>query len=301
MANYLVLTALCGPGDHVICQYPTFGPLYLLPKHNGADVTFWGLKEADGWSPDLEELALMIQSNTKVIIICNPNNPTGTVLSRDTLEQILVLARKHNIVVFSDEVFSPLFHTHEPQPPSLVSLGCPRTLSTGSVSKAHGLPGVRVGWVVSQDKDIIRRVITLRDYTTISVSLLDDSVAAFALSKEVLPQVMERSLRICAKSITLLEEFIQRNAQRCRWVKPKGSGMAFVQILNKDRSASDDFVFSNRLADEAGIAVIPASHCFAEEGVNDLKGYIRIELGSPRQLQDALGTFERFLHSSDSF
>lgn len=69
MANHLLLATLCGPGDHIICQYPTFGPLYLLPKHNGVDVSLWGLKEADGWSLDLEGLAGMIQPNTKVIII----------------------------------------------------------------------------------------------------------------------------------------------------------------------------------------------------------------------------------------
>ncbi|SPJ86969.1 uncharacterized protein FTOL_11994 [Fusarium torulosum] len=98
MANHLLLATLCGPGDHIICQYPTFGPLYLLPKHNGVDVSLWGLKEADGWSLDLEGLAGMIQPNTKVIIICNPNNPTGIILPRDTLEQVIALARKHNII-----------------------------------------------------------------------------------------------------------------------------------------------------------------------------------------------------------
>jgi aspartate/methionine/tyrosine aminotransferase len=69
MANHLVLATLCGPGDHIICQYPTYGPLYLLPKHSGVDVSLWGLKEAEGWSLDLEELANMIKPNTKVIII----------------------------------------------------------------------------------------------------------------------------------------------------------------------------------------------------------------------------------------
>jgi aspartate/methionine/tyrosine aminotransferase len=69
MANHLVLATLCGPGDHIICQYPTFGPLYLLPKHSGVDVSLWGLNETDGWSLDLEGLAGMIKPNTKVIII----------------------------------------------------------------------------------------------------------------------------------------------------------------------------------------------------------------------------------------
>ncbi|EGU74231.1 hypothetical protein FOXB_15258 [Fusarium oxysporum f. sp. conglutinans Fo5176] len=101
-------------------------------------------------------------------VASNPNNPTGTVILRDILEQVLALAQKDNIVVFSDEVFSPLFHTKDQAPP-LVSLGSPRTLSTSSLSKAYALPGIRIGWVVSQDKEIIHRVSALRDYTTISV------------------------------------------------------------------------------------------------------------------------------------
>ncbi|WZH45692.1 pyridoxal phosphate-dependent transferase [Fusarium acuminatum] len=298
MANHLVLATLCGPGDHIICQYPTYGPLYLLPKHSGVDVSLWELKEAEGWSLDLKELANMIKPNTKVIIICNPNNPTGTIIPRDTLEQVLGLAQKNHIVVFSDEVFSPLFHTKD-QPPPLVSLGYPHTLSTGSLSKAYALPGIRIGWVVSQDKEIIRQVSTLRDYTTISVSLLDDSVGAFALSKEVLPRLMERNLRLFAESITLLDGFVRRNAQRCRWTKPKGSGVAFVQILNKDGSASDDLVFSKKLVEEAGITVLPGSYSFAEEGANNLKGYLRIEIGSPERLREGLVAIEEFLHKYD--
>lgn len=89
---------------------------------------------------------------------------------------------------------SPLLHSHDPPPSRLVSLGHPRTVSTGSVSKAHALPGMRVGWVISQDKDIVQRVVTPRVYTMISVSLLDDSVAAFALSKEVPPPIPETQL-----------------------------------------------------------------------------------------------------------
>ncbi|EEU41203.1 uncharacterized protein NECHADRAFT_83376 [Fusarium vanettenii 77-13-4] len=300
MANHLVLATLCGPSDHIICQYPTYGPLYLLPKHNGVDVSFWGLKEADGWSLDMGELAGMIQPNTKVIIICNPNNPTGTVLPRDTLDQVIALAQKHNIVVFSDEVFSPLFHTNDRAPP-LVSIGSPGTVSTGSLSKAYALPGIRIGWVISQDKDIIHRVSVLRDYTTISVSLLDDSVASFALSEEVLPRLMERNLKLCAESITLIDEFVKRNSQRCRWTKPKGSGVAFVQILNKDKSPSDDLDFSKKLVEEAGIVVLPGSYSFAEEGANDLKGYLRIEIGSPGRLREALVALEEFVHKYESF
>lgn len=223
------------------------------------------------------------------------------IIPQAQLEQISAIAQQHNIVLFSDEVFAPLFHGKDPSPPPLVSLGLPRTVSTGSVSKSYALPGIRIGWVVSQDKDIIQRVSTIRDYTTISVSQLDDSVAAFALSKEVLPQLMQRSLQICAESIALLDDFIKRNSERCRWVKPKGSGTCFIQILNKDKSIADDFVFSKRLVDEVGVTALPGAHAFGEDGARDLKGYLRIGLGSPEALRKALPIIEKFIQENGSF
>lgn len=212
----------------------------------------------------------------------------------------MVLAREHGIVVFSDEVYNPLFHTSN-RPPPLVSLGYNHAISTGSVSKAHGLPGIRVGWVVSQDAEIMQRIITLRDYTTTSVSQLDDSVAAFALSEEVLPQLMERNMMICAESIAMLDGFIKRNSRRCRWSKPDGAATAFIRILNEDESAMDDVAFSKELVEQEGIVVLPGGHCFGEEGFNDLKGYIRLPLGQPRQLDAALETLEKFIYKHRPF
>ncbi|KAF5599548.1 aspartate aminotransferase [Fusarium pseudoanthophilum] len=300
MANYLVLAAICGPDNHIVCQYPTYGQLYLLPRYNGVDVSLWAMDENDNWSSDVAELASMIKPNTKAIIINNPNNPTGAVISKDKLEEILALARERDIVVFSDEVYSPLFHTSS-RPPPLVSLGYSHSISTGSVSKAHGLPGLRVGWVVSQNAEILQRITTLRDYTTTSVSQLDDSVAAFALSEEVLPQLLERNLKTCAESIVILDEFIKRNARRCRWAKPDGAATAFVQILNEDGSAADDVAFSKQLAEQEGIVVLPGGHCFGDAGVNGLKGYIRLPLGQPMLLDAALETLEKFIHNQTHF
>ena len=225
----------------------------------------------------------------------NPSNPTGTVLPRDTLESIIATARKSNLTVFSDEVFSPLFYTAGPKPPPLVSLGYSRSVSTGSVSKAHGLPGLRVGWVVSQDADLMQKIVTARDYTTLSVSQLDDSVASFALRKEVLPVLMQRNLSLCQESIFMIDEFVQRNSQRCRWIKPSGAGTAFVQILERDGTPVDDAVFSARLADEEGICVIPGGHCFQDDGTDDFRGYIRLTLGEPQRLREALPALETFL------
>lgn len=196
--------------------------------------------------------------------------------------------------MFSDEVFSPLFHAAE-QPPPFVSLGYPRSISTGSCSKAHGLPGIRLGWVVSPDLDFLQRIMTARDYTTISVSPINDGIASFALSPEVLPLIMERNLAICASSIAQLEEFVLRNPGRVRWTKPTGAGTAFIKILNADGSPVDDAKFAARLIQEDSVSVIPGGHCFGDSPGGDFKGYIRVTLGEDARLRTALPILEDFL------
>ncbi|KAE9372735.1 PLP-dependent transferase [Stipitochalara longipes BDJ] len=294
MANYLALTVICGTGDHIICQYPAFSQLYELPRFQGVELSLWRMRRRDNWAPNIEELEAMIKPNTKAIIISNPNNPTGFVLPQSTLEQLIAVAEKNNITLFSDEVFRQLFHTSDSTSPPLVPLGYKNSLSTGSVSKAHGLPGIRLGWIVSQDKDFLERIMTARDYTTMSVSRLDDNVAAFSLPSAVLPRIIERNLAICKSSLTLLEQFVARNKSRCDWVSPRGGGTAFIRILNFDGSPVDDRQFALALLEKEGLCVLPGE-CFSDGEDKEMKGYLRIILGDDSKVRQGLPIIEKFL------
>ncbi|KAK3359640.1 pyridoxal phosphate-dependent transferase [Lasiosphaeria hispida] len=298
MANYLSLVNIAGPGDHVICQYPTFSQLWCVPKFQGAEVDLWRLKRGSGgWEASLDELKRMIKKNTKVIIINNPNNPTGAILPLPALQSLIALAAAHSIILYSDEVFSPLFHgTTRPVPP-LVSLGYPATISTGSVSKTIGLAGIRIGWIVSPDIAFLERVMTARDWTTISVSQLDSGVAAFALSDKVLPQILARNHATCARSIAVLADFAARNQGRVEWTPPAGAGTAFVRVLGPDGTPVDDAAFADVLVRETGVSVLPGGFCFGDEDEDtELKGYIRIGLGlNEHVLREGLRIVESFL------
>ncbi|KAF4953274.1 hypothetical protein FGADI_6140 [Fusarium gaditjirri] len=279
MANYLVLSTTCTKGDHVICQFPNYGPLYLLPKYFGAEVDFWVAEEKKSWNPDIEELKALIRPNTKAIILTNPCNPTGTVLGQEILEQIRDLAKRHNITIFGDEVFRPLFHDDTSTPPSVISLRYSNTISTGSVSKAYSLPGIRIGWIISPSRDILQRIIAARDYTTLNVSRIDDAIALFALSKDVLPKIVGQILETQGKNIEQYDQFVKRNSERCRWVRPQGGGTAFIHLSGSDGKSLDEVAFAEKLIQDFGVAVIPASAGFTEEGVADYKGYLRLSLG----------------------
>lgn len=230
----------------------------------------------------------------------NPNNPTGALLSNAQLEQIIAIATQHNIHVFADEVFSPLFFAADASshPSPLVSLGYPKSVSTGSLSKAYGLPGLRLGWVVTKDDDLKRKIITARDFTTISVSQLDDGVGAYALSKAVRPKLLERNVALCKQSLDLIGEFVSRNEGRARWTRPVGAGTAFVQLLGGDGKPLDESAFVAKLAEEGGVSVIPGGHAFGDKEEGDFKGYIRITLGEPQRLPKGLKIIEEFLHAA---
>jgi aspartate/methionine/tyrosine aminotransferase len=293
MANYLVLTTVCVPGDHIVCQYPTYGQLYLLPKYLGVEVTLWEAKEENGWAMNVDELAGLIRPNTKAIVVNNPCNPTGFVFSQQQCQKLVDVARQSNLVLISDEVFSPLFY--DITAPPLASLGYPRVISTGSVSKAHGLPGIRIGWVVTQDAELMEAVATARDYTTLNVSRLDDGVALFALDPKVLPRIMQRNIGIMKESISLIQDIVGRNPERLSWTRPAGGGTAFIKVRHADGTLVDDVEFSTKLLEEQGIAVIPGHHCFSEPGVGGFEGYIRINLGESQRLRDCQEVLESFV------
>lgn len=215
------------------------------------------------------------------------------VLSRGDLDRIITIARKSDLIIVSDEVFSPVFYG-EPAPP-LVSLGYQRSISTGSVSKAHGLPGIRIGWAVTPDPELMARVVTARDYTTLNVSLLDDNVGLFALNQRVLPRLLERNLSLFNESLSLIDGLVQRNPQRISWTRPSGGGTAFVKILNTDGTLVDDANLCARLTEEKGVSVIPGDYCFSEPGARGFNGYIRINLGEPQRLRNCLDTIEQFI------
>jgi aspartate/methionine/tyrosine aminotransferase len=276
LANFLLLYALIGPGDHVVCVYPTYQQLYSTPKSLGAEVSLWKLKQDHGFVPDVTELESLVKSNTKLIILNNPNNPTGATIPKAVLRHVVEFARARDIIVLCDEVYRPLYHSlpsGSDAPPSILSLGYKKTISTGSMSKAWALAGIRLGWVASRDKGIIDAIAAARDYTTISVSQLDDQVASFALSDAVRPALLERNLELARNNLALLEKFVQEHKKVCNWVKPTAGTTAFVQFTHHGRPV-DDAKFCIDVLNETKVMVVPGSKCFGND--EDFKGYVSV-------------------------
>lgn len=274
-ANYLTAYALVGEGDHVICQYPTYQSLYAVPESLGAEVEFWKAKPEKNWIPDLEELKALIKPNTKLIIINNPNNPTGAILGKSLLEQLVEIAAEKDITILADEVYRPIFHSISPIdrdfPPSLLSMGYKNVIVTGSMSKAYSLAGIRVGWIASRNSELIEKIASARHYTTISVSGLDEQVAAYALSPATVHGLLARNIELAKTNLAILERFVIKNEDECEWVKPVAGTTAFIKF-HREGKPVDSVDFCKKLLEKTGVLFVPGSHSFGEE----FKGYVRV-------------------------
>ncbi|KAK0356151.1 hypothetical protein LTS02_014960 [Friedmanniomyces endolithicus] len=257
-ANFIVFYALLKPGDHVICHYPTYQQLYSVPASLGAEVDLWKSKPQNKWLPDFEELEAMIKDNTKLIIL-----------------KIIDLASTRNIPILSDEVYRPLFHNITPMdpsfPPSILSMGYKNTIATGSLSKAYSLAGLRVGWLASRNPDLIERCANARDYITISVSQIDQQIAAFALSPETLHALLGRNIQLAKANLELLERFVVKHDEYCSWTRPVAGTTAFVKFEREGR-AVDAKAFCEALQEKTGVMFLPGDVGFGAEW----KGYVRI-------------------------
>ncbi|KKZ64099.1 hypothetical protein EMCG_01596 [[Emmonsia] crescens] len=301
LANFLIFHGLCDRGDHVICQYPTYQQLYTQPASLGAEVSLWKTKGEDNWRLDIEELKGMIKANTKFIVINNPQNPTGAIIPRSTLESIIEIAREHSITIISDEVYRPLFHSITPAdpefPPSVMSLGYENVIVSGSMSKAYSLSGIRVGWLASPNTDLVRTCENWRAYTIISVSQIDQQIAHYALDEGCLHNLLKRNNGIARHNLGLLEGFIEQHRWACEWVKPLAGSVAFVRFSRMGRPV-DDGEFCEKLLEKEGVLVVPGSVCFGngDGDAKDFKGYVRIGFVIETQaLERALEGLRAFL------
>ncbi|KAI2638632.1 PLP-dependent transferase [Xylaria nigripes] len=274
-ANHLVLYALIGPGDHVICVHPTYQQLYTVPATLGAEVSLWEQRAEDKYIPDVRELKGLIRPNTKMIIINNPNNPTGTTIPTTVLESIIAQARTHNITVLCDEAYSPLYHSLAPsqqQPPSALSLPYQNIIVTSTMSKAWALAGIRLGWAATRSAEIMTRLASARDYTAISVSQLDDQVARFALSPVVSPALQARNMALARTNLALLGAFVRAHVDTCAWIEPTAGTTAFVRFSRRDGQPVDDEAFCKDLLATTGVLFVPGARCFGSR----FRGFVRI-------------------------
>lgn len=252
-ANHLALYSIVEPGDRVISVLPTYQQLYSIPESFGAEVKLLKLRPENEFLPDLEELKSMVNSSTKVICINNPNNPTGALMSEETLRSVAEIAKSAGAYVLCDEVYRGL--TREGYSKSIVDI-YDKGISTGSMSKVFSLAGLRLGWIAASEA-IIAKCFEHRDYNTISCGMLDEMVAGLALKHA--DKLLERNRAMVARNLEILDRWVSKEP-RISYVKPK-AGTTALLYFDFDMTSRE---FCVLLMKKYGVLLTPGS-CFELE------------------------------------
>lgn len=284
-ANMLVYATLVEPGDRVISVLPTYQQHYSIPESFGAEVQVHKLREENSFLPDLDEIERMITPNTRLIALTNPNNPTGAVMDRAMMQRLADMAARVGAYVLSDEVYRGVDQVGDELTLSMADL-YERGISTGSMSKAFSLAGLRLGWIVGP-KDLIHAVSIHRDYNTISVGMLDDHFASIALEHR--GAILKRNRAIVRENLAILDRWVA-GEPAISYVKPKGGTVALLKY-DFDLPSRD---FCVRLLEAEGVMFTPGSAL-------DMEGYVRIGYANNRAvLEEGLPRVSRFLRTLNS-
>lgn len=281
-ANHHIFYSLISPGDRVISIMPTYQQLYSIPESYGADVKIVKLKKENNYLPDLDEIRRLAVPGTKMICINNPNNPTGALMDTEYLKAIVEIAKSVDAYVLSDEVYRHL--TQEDCSSESVADLYEKGISVSSMSKVFSLAGLRLGWIATKDADVIRSVLSHRDYDLISCGMFDEEAAAVALRhKDV---ILERNRGIVRENLKILDRWV-REEKHVDYVKPKAGTTALI-YYDLDISS---YRFSEGLFHETGALVTPGD-CF-EEPHSFRIGYAC----GKKELEEGLRAVSRYLFS----
>jgi hypothetical protein len=248
---YCAMHALLTKADHTLIVTPNYQSAEQVPLSLCA-VEGVALREDRNWDLDLDELKAKIRPNTKLISINFPHNPTGKVIDRATFDALVTLCRKHGIWLFSDEVYRGLEIDPAKRLPAAVE-AYERGLSLGVMSKAYGLPGLRVGWIACKDHALLDRMERIKHYLSICNAGPSEHLAVIALKARV--QVIGRNVALLRDNLQAVERFFADYPGRFAWYRPDGGCVAFPRYLGAEGVET----FCRRLVEESGIVLLPAS------------------------------------------
>ena len=267
-ANFIALQTLLAPGDEMAMMLPNYMQIWGIAHNYGMRLRAFHLREEQGWAPDLDELNDAVSEKTKLIAVCNPNNPTGYILTGEEMDAIVAAAGRVGAWLLADEVYSGAERLTDTQTPSFWGR-YDKVLAMGSLSKAYGLPGLRTGWVVGP-MDTVDEIWARHEYTTISATMLSNRLAAIALSPQVRPRLIQRARDYIRRGFPILDGWLESHHGVFTLVPPQAAAIAFPHYhldVNSTRLVE-------RLMHEKSVFIVPGDHFGMDH-------YLRISFGLP--------------------
>jgi aspartate/methionine/tyrosine aminotransferase len=282
---YATLNTILDRDAHAIVATPAYQSLETLCL-SLCDTTGIPLDPAQSWQLDIDRVAAAVRPNTRLVVINFPHNPTGALLSRDRFDALIDLCRARGLYLFSDEAYRPLGPVdtvHLPQVADVYERG----VSLGVMSKAYGLPGLRIGWIAAADRGLLARTERFKHYLSICNSGPSERLALIALRSRAC--IIARNCRIVSDTLALLDAFFAERPDLFEWRRPDAGCVAYPRFLGEEGVE----LFARRLAEDSGILILP-SGLFHSELTPTPQNHFRI--GSGRLgLAEGLDAFRRHL------
>lgn len=278
---YLTLRTLLEPGDHVVALTPAYDSLLNLAEHVSGNVSRWPVRPVPGgWSLDPDELERLLRPDTRLVIVNFPHNPTGYLPAPDVFAAIVAIVRRQGAWLLCDEMYRGLERDAADRLPSAADQ-YERAIVLAGLSKTHGLPGLRAGWLVVRDAAVRQALINWKHYTTICPPAPVELLARAALLAHA--PLVERSRGIIAANLQLAEGFFARHAARFDWRPPRAGSVALVGL-----DVPSATVYCHALAHDAGVLLLPGP-CLGADDHSVRFGLGRVGFGA------ALARYEEYL------
>jgi hypothetical protein len=225
-ANFLALWTLLGRDDRLAFMVPNYMEGWGLGRSFGAGTDTFSLEQVDGrWALDLDELERAVTPATKVVMVCNPDNPTGSVLSETEMDAVVAAAESVDAWIVADEIYRGAEVDTDQATPTFWGRS-DRVVVTSGLSKAFAMPGLRVGWIVAPH-DLLGRIWEHHDYTTLTPGMVSDRLAAHAMQPEVRERVLARTRSIIRTNLPRLEEWLATHDE-LSYVRPTAGAITYV-------------------------------------------------------------------------
>ncbi len=288
-ANYITTWNLVEPGDEVVLMVPNYMQTWGLARAFGGDVKEWRLSQRGpslAWTVEIDRLEQLVSARTKLIIICNPNNPTGARIEAADLDRIAAVATRYGSWVLSDEIYRGAERDGR-ETPSMWGR-YERAIVTSGLSKAYGLPGLRIGWIVAPPA-LVGKLWSYHDYTTISPGALSDTLARRALQPDRRLRILARTRAILNENYPIIAAWLNEQGSLFKYAPPDAGAIVYVRYEHGINSTA----LVNRLRIDKNVLLVPGDHFgmdgYLRIGFGDKTDYLRAGLGRLRDLLVDMG------------
>lgn len=281
-ANFVVVASLVKPGDHVLVEHPNYPSNYEVPRSLGCDVDLYTLRFENEFRPRAADLEAKITPRTKLISLTHPNNPTGSKISREELQKIIDIVESRDIHILFDETYRDMDFTNPLPPAATLS---PKVISISSLSKSYGLPGLRTGWLATQDQDVLRAALAVREQVSIANNAISEEIAFRVLSEK--NRYVEKAKQRILENRGIASDWINQQ-ENFEWIYPEAGVVGFPRI--KNNVAVEPEKLYRLLADKYKTFVVPG-RCFEMDPSHFRLGFG----GEPEKIKIGLNNLNKAL------